>query len=60
MNTTFDADERNAVLAQLLDHTAENPPSIMLTENFELWAHDGLTGFEVFAFNAPFDTVSSG
>ncbi|MDH3247679.1 MAG: ABC transporter substrate-binding protein [Acidimicrobiia bacterium] len=60
VNTTFDAGERNAVLAQLLDHTAENPPSVMLTENFELWAHTGgISNFNVFAFNAPFDDVSS-
>ena len=61
VNTTFDATERDAVLAQLLDHTAENPPSVMLTENFELWAlRSGISGFEVFAFNAPFDGVTSG
>jgi len=60
VNTTFDQEERNKVLHQLLDHTAANPPSLMLTENFELWAHDGLVGFGVFAFNAPFDGVSYG
>ena len=59
-NTTFDADECNAVLGELLDHTAENPPSVMLTENFELWAHTGnISNFTVFAFNAPFDDVTS-
>ncbi len=59
-NTTFDADERDAVLGQLLDHTAENPPSVMLTENFELWAHSGnISNFSVFAFNSPFDDVAS-
>jgi len=60
VNTTFDVDERNAILAELLDHTAENPPSVLLSENFELWAHTAdLSGFEVFAFNKPFDSVSS-
>lgn len=60
INSTFDVAERDALLAQLLDHTAENPPSLMLTENFELWAmRPGISGFEVFAFNAPFDGVSA-
>lgn len=60
VNTTFDTAERNEILAQLLDHTAENPPSVMLSENFELWGHTAdISGFEVFAFNAPFDEVSS-
>jgi ABC-type transport system substrate-binding protein len=58
VNTTFDPAARDAALEALLAHSAENPPSIMLTENFELWGlRDGISGFSVFAFNAPFDGV---
>ncbi len=60
VNTTFDPAARGAALEQLLEHTAQNPPSVMLTENFELWAHRaGIDNFEVFAFNAPFDDVTA-
>ncbi len=60
VNTTFDPAARSAALEALLAHTAENPPSIMLTENFELWGlRAGIDGFSVFAFNAPFDGVTA-
>ncbi len=61
VNTTFDSGARNAALKELLDHTAANPPAIILTENFELWAlRPGISGFGVFAFNTPFEGVSAG
>lgn len=59
VNTTFDLDARNAALKELLDYSAENPPAIILTENFELWAlRPGIEGFGVFAFNTPFEGVT--
>jgi len=60
VNSTFDPVARDAALKELLDYTAENPPSVMLTENFELWGYrSGIEGFEVYAFNAPFEMVTA-
>ncbi len=52
VNSTFDVGERNATLAQLLDHTKDNPPAIWLVEVVELWAHvPDIGGFSVDNFN---------
>ena len=61
INAEFDVATRNDLLNQLLGHTRENPPSVMLTENFELWATDpAISGFEVAAFNNPLEGVTVG
>jgi ABC-type transport system substrate-binding protein len=61
VNATFDVDERNTLLTELLEHTKENPPAIWLSETIELWAHvSELSGFSVDNFNIKFEDVSLG
>jgi peptide/nickel transport system substrate-binding protein len=61
INGTFDEAERDALLAQLLDLTKENPPAIWLVEVVELWAHSSdVTEFAVNNFNIRFENVDIG
>lgn len=61
VNSTFDVEERNEVLSELLDLNMADSPSLFLVETVDLWAHQSaVEGFGIEAFNPTWDTLTVG
>lgn len=59
VNATFDTQERDELLNQLLERNMENPPSLFLVELVELWAlSPQVTGWQTHAFNPTWEELS--
>lgn len=59
VNSTFDVEQRNETLHQLLDRNMDNPPALFLIELVEFWAHaPEVTGWETHAFNPTYGELA--
>jgi peptide/nickel transport system substrate-binding protein len=58
VNSTFDREQRNDVLNQLLDRNMEDPPALFLIELVDFWMHSpDLEGWKVNAFNPSYSEL---
>ncbi len=61
VSATFDVAARDALMADLLDMTRENPSALWLVVTPELWSFDSsVQGFSVDNFNIRFESVTVG